>query len=111
MKKNKFIILTACALGAAVMGLTACSGCDDAVSDYVDGLKATADNVVTVDAEIKLSDSGVTVYTYRRHMDIDTAARTATVADTKIILSDNFEEASTVSTSKAENVTGSSLIG
>lgn len=108
MKIKKFLVLGLCALGASAIGFAACS---DGVSDYVDGMRTAANSAVTVDAEIKLSDSGVTVYTFRRHMEIDTEAHTATVTDTKITLSDNFEEASAVSTSSVENVTGKSLIG
>ena len=109
MKMKKFLILSLCALGVAGIGFTACGG--DKVSSYVDNMKSSADKAVTVDTEVKLTDSGVTVYTFTRHMEVDLSTHTASVADTKVTLSENFEETTSSTTVSAENVTGKTIIG
>ena len=109
--RKKFIILSLCALGAAAIGFAACDGCGDEISNYLNDMKSSANKAVTVDAEVKLLDGDVTVYTFTRHMEIDTQSHTASVSDTKIILSDNFEETTSSTTSSVENVKGDTIIG
>ncbi|MDE7439882.1 MAG: hypothetical protein K2N23_05200 [Clostridia bacterium] len=109
MKKNKFIILSLCALGAAAIGFTACG--KDNVSDYIKDMKSSADRAVTVYAEIKLLDRGSTVYSFTRRMDIDTSSHRASITDVKTTLAEDFGDTTTTSTSTVENVTGETLIG
>lgn len=109
MKKMIFIIAL-CAIGA--LALAGCDSCGSGnINKYVKSMQSSADKAVTVDAVVTLKDEGVTVYTLKRHIEIDLGTRTASVADTKITLSDNFEEATSSTTVTAENVTGETLIG
>lgn len=109
MKKKNILLFCLCALSAAALSFAACGG--DEVSEYVDGMKASADRAVTVDAEVKLTDGDVTVYTFTRHIEVDMETRTAAVSDTKITLSDNFEEVTSSTTVSVENVTGQTILG
>ncbi len=109
MKTKKILLTCLCALGIAALPLTACGG--DEVTEYLDGMKASADRAVTVDAEIKLIDNETTVYTFLRHIEVDKATHTAAVSDTKTVLSENFEDVTTTTTVSVENVTGSTIIG
>ena len=109
MNIKKLLAVSLCALGAAACGLSACGS--DEVSDYLDGMKASADRAVTVVAEVTLTDGGVTVYSLTRRMEIDTGSRTASVSDTKTVLSENFETVTSTTTVSAENVTGESIVG
>ena len=110
--KKKIILAILCALGAAAFGFSACSSCDggDGLSDYVGGMKNSADSAVTVDASVNLADGEVTVYTFTRHMEIDVGTRTASVADTKVTYTTNFEQKTENSTSSVSDVKGDTII-
>lgn len=116
MKKKKFTIICLCALGAAVLSLNACNcggdkGGNAEIGDYLKSMKASADRAVSLDAEVKISDGDVTVYSFTRHMEIDVETHTASVADTTVTLSANFEENTVNSTVSVDNVTGETIIG
>ena len=110
--RKKFLIFSLCAIGAATLALTGCGSCGKGnINKFSKKMIASADSAVVVDAQVTLEDEGVTVYTFKRHIEVDLETRTASVADTKITLSDNFEEATSSTTVPAENVTGETLIG
>ena len=94
--KKKIILAILCALGAAAFGFSACSSCDggDGLSDYVGGMKNSADSAVTVDASVNLADGEVT----------------ASVADTKVTYTTNFEQKTENSTSSVSDVKGDTII-
>lgn len=106
---KKILSICLCALGAAAISFAACGG--DEVTDYLDGMKSSADRAVTVDAEVYILDGDVTVYTLIRHMEVDTETRTASVSDTKTTLTEDFEENISTSTVSVENVTGQTIVG
>lgn len=109
--KKKIILAILCALGAAAFGFSACGGDDgDSLSNYVGGMKNSADSAVTVDASVKLADGEVTVYTFTRHMEIDVDTRTASVADTKVTYTTNFEQKTENTTSSVSDVKGDTII-
>lgn len=107
--KKKIILTILCALSAAAFGFSAC-GDGDKLSDYVGGMRNSADSAVTVDARVTLEDEGVTVYTFTRHMEIDRETHTASVADTKVTYTTNFEQQTASTTSSVDNVNGGTII-
>lgn len=110
--KKKFLILSLCLISATTLALAGCDSCGGgSIDKYTKKMIASANSAVTVDAVVTLEDEGVTVYTFKRHIEIDPETRTASVADTKITLSDNFEQATSSTTVPVENVTGKTLIG
>ncbi len=115
MKFKKLIAICLCALGASALAFTACGDGEDEVKDevtkYVLGMQSSADNAVTVDAKVTLTDGGIVVYTFTRHIEIDIATHAASVSDTTTVLSENFEEATTNKTDSMQDVTGKSIIG
>ena len=113
MKMKKLIALSICALGALALGLTACGEDNgpDEITEYVGGMKTSANAVVTVDTKVELIDGETTVYTLDRHMTINANTHNATVTDKKTQLSNNFDFVTTTSTSSAQNITGESLKG
>ncbi len=108
MKFKKLTAISLCALGAAAFGLSACG---DEVSEYLDKMVSSADRATTVVAQVTLTDGGVTVYTLERRIEVDVATRTASVSDSKTVLSENFETVTTSTTVSAENVTGKTIVG
>ena len=116
MKFKKLIAICLCALGASALAFTACGDdkedeVKDEVTKYVLGMQSSADSAISVDAEVTLTDGGVVVYTFTRHMEIDTEMRTATISDTTTVLAENFEEKTTTSTTAEQDVTGKTIIG
>lgn len=109
MKKN-IIIATLCALCASAFGFSACGGDGDALSDFVGRMQSSADSAVTVDTKVTLEDEGVTVYTFTRRMEIDVQTRTASVADTKVTYTSNFEQKTESTTASVENVNGGTIV-
>lgn len=110
--KKKILLLCLCLIGAVALAFAGCDSCGkDKVSKYVKRMRDSADNAVTVSAVVTLTDDGVTVYTLTRNIEVDLETRTASVSDTKVTLSENFETVTSTNTVSAENVTGSSLIG
>lgn len=110
---KKFLAICLCALGAAAFGFTACG--EEEVSDdltrYVKGMRTSVDTAETVDTQVTLTEGGVTVYTFTRHVEIDIETHTASIKDTKTTFVENFEQKTTTTTVAAENVTGATLIG
>lgn len=110
--KKKILLLCLCLIGAVAFAFAGCSSCGNGnISKYVKKMRSSADKAVTVNAVVTLTDNGVTVYTLTRNIEVDLETRTASVSDTKVTLSENFEAASSSTTVAAEDVTGSSLIG
>ena len=115
MKIKKLLAICLCALGASALAFTACDDGEDEVKDevtkYVLGMQNSADKAVTVDAEVTLADGGVIVYTFTRHIEIDTGMHSATISDTTTTLDADFEEKTTTSTTAVQDVTGKTIIG
>ena len=115
MKMKKFLAICLCALGASAFAFTACGDGEDEVKDevtkYVLGMQSSADTAVSVDAKVTLADGGVIVYTFTRHIEIDTEMHSASVSDTTTTLSENFESSTSTSTTAVQDVTGKTLIG
>lgn len=110
--KKKILLLCLCLIGAVAFTFAGCDSCgNDRVSKYVKSMRSSADRAVTVNAVVTVTDNGVTVYTLTRNIEVDLETRTASVSDTKVTLSENFETATSSTTVPAEKVNGNSLIG
>lgn len=109
--KKKFIIASLCAVCASAFAFSACGGSGDGLSVYVDGMKKSADGAVSVNAKVELIDEGVPVYVFNRLIQVDLQTKTASVADSRTVYSDNFEQKTTTSTSSVDNVSGSAIVG